>query len=141
MLPHSAKLSFKTDNVGLVIPKYLFTATVVSSLNVDKNLFVYTRTDAGKNIFEGIASPHQLLAIPATNPDPDGLYPFKFRSDVFSNYYETATEINTLMGDFERRVDALMDSLDLAEANATITYVQTGILGCSHSTNSVLASS
>ncbi len=140
MLPHSAKLSFKTDNVGLVLPSYLFTATVVSALNVEKELFVYTRTTDGKNIFEGIASPHQLLAIPKDNPDPDALYPFKFRSAVFSDYKETGTEITQLMADFDRRVNALMLSLDQAEINSTISYVQTGILGCSHSTSSVLAS-
>lgn len=139
MGPYSVKPAYHFTNVGLVLQSYLFRVEIVSANNMEKEIFVYTRTDAGTNLFEGVANPHQMLTIPVGDPDPASTYPLKFRSAEYETYLTNATDVTEAREGFQKRIDQLVDSLNAAELYEEIEYVQSGILGEAHTTSSFLA--
>lgn len=139
MGPYSVKTAYYLTNIGLVLQNYLFRVVAESANNMEKEIFVYSRTVTGTNIFEGVANPHQMLTVPANDPDPESTYPTKFRSDEYETYITDASEMPTLQADFQRRIDQLTDSLNAAEQYADVTYVESGILGEAHTADSFLS--
>ena len=140
MGPHSVNLKFEMSNISITMPSYLFRVTAESANNMDKEIFVYTKTDGDNDKFEGIANTYQLGAIPKDSPDPEAEFPLKFRTSVFEDYYLDPTVIPQLKADYQKRVDALTAALDAAEASLQVEYVLSGILGESFTTNSFLVS-
>lgn len=139
MGPYSVKAAYSMSNVGLVLKSYLFQVVIESANNMEKEIFVYTRTPTGTNIFEGVANPHQMLTVPIDDPDPESTYPMKFRSASYETYLDFATEVEPVMLDFQKRIDQLTDSLNAAEEHTNVEYVLSGILGEAHTTSSFLA--
>ena len=139
MGPYSVKIAYHFTNVGLVLKSYLFRVEAVSANNMEKEIFVYTRTATGVNIFEGVANPHQMLTVPINDPDPESTYPLKFRTAEYETYLTNATEVPETQAGFQTRIDQLVDSLNAAELYEEVTYVQSGILGEAHTTSSFLA--
>jgi hypothetical protein len=139
MGPYSVNLRFTYTPATVSIPSYQLVVDAVSANNMTSLIFVYHHTDAGAHIFEGVATPDQLLTIPETEPDPDSEFPTKFRLATVEFASASPDVIQEAKTDIAAAVDRLVTGLTKSENLSIIEEVTYGILGNSHSTSSFIA--
>lgn len=136
MGPYAVQLRFSVAPATLVIPQYILTVEAVSAINMSKKVFVYRRTTLGNDVYEGIASPSQMLQIPEDAPDSETTFPNKFRKATAETSSEQADVVAGDKDEIERGVLRLTNSLQAAYDLSAVEIVYVGVLGAGHSTDS-----
>lgn len=139
MGPFSVQLRIDITPGSVSVPYYVLAITAVAAVNMSKKVFVYRRTDQGNDVFDGVASPTDLLVIPEDTPDEGSAFPNKFRSDTYEKMEAQPSVIEETRDDIEESVDRLTRSLQTAWDFSQTQIVFTGVWGAGHSTSCVLS--
>lgn len=139
MGPYSVNLHFEYTPNTVVVPSYRLLVEVTSAQNMSEKIFVFRRTTDGTNIFESVATPEQLTSVPVDNPDPESLYPHKFRTDSVEIKDEDPEVVYEAKTDIQAAADRLTVGLTKSERLNIVEDVTIGILGYSHSSSSLLS--
>lgn len=139
MGPFSVQLQLTSTPPSVSVPYYALEIVALAAVNMSKKVFVYRRTDAGTDVFDGVASPVDLLLIPEDTPDEESTYPTKFRSDTYEKMSAQPTDISEARDGIQESVDKLTRDLQTAWDTSATEIVFAGEWGAGHSTNSLLA--
>lgn len=141
MGPYGIKISYSLTNPTSVVPSYRLRIDVAQAVNITDKVFVYRKTTLGNDVFEGVASPDQILTVPPDLPDPESTYPTKFRLNYVEQANAQADILLDALEEIQTAITRLTDSLTAADALSSTSIVWLGILGSAHSTSSILSAS
>lgn len=139
MGPFSVQLRVVITPESVTVPYYILEMTALAAVNMSKKVFVYRRTEAGNDVFDGIASPSDLQVIPEDSPDEGSAFPTKFRSDSYTKMDEQPSVIAKTESDLRESIDQLTAALQTAWDLSQTQIVYSGVWGASHSTNCVVS--
>jgi hypothetical protein len=138
MGPFSVQLKTTLTPATVMIPQYILEIEALAAVNMSKKVFVYRKTSAGNDVFEGVASMSQLLQIPEDTTDPEGIYPEKFRTALLQLADQQPDALVTAEAEIKRAVLKLTNGMQAAYDLSTVTVVYIGVWGTSHSTDAIL---
>lgn len=136
MGPFSLQWTYSITPSSVAVPQYILTVTVLAAINMSKKVFVYRLTTNGTNVFEGVASPDQMLQVPEDAPDPESTYPNKFRTASVTMASEQSSVIDENLATIHAGLDKLPADLQTAYDLSNTTIVFSGVWGAAHSTDS-----
>lgn len=139
MGPFSVQMRIIVTPSSVTVPYYVLEMTALAAVNLSKKVFVYRRTDAGTDVFDGIASPTDLLLIPEDAPDEGSAFPTKFRSASYTKMDAQPSVIETTKNDLQDSIDELTAALQTAWDFSQSQIVFSGVWGAGHNTSCVLS--
>jgi hypothetical protein len=138
MGPFGVQLKTTLTPSSVMVPQHILEMEATSAVGLSNKVFVYRKTTLGNDVYEGIASPSQMLQVPEDEPDSEGLFPTKFRTATVQMADAQADVLAEHEAAIRSGVLRLTDSLQSAYDLSVTSIVYIGVWGTSHSTDAII---